>query len=75
LALNTRYVMVSLPKFSSTQLEQGAGIVADIGTVVFASVVLPTVIDSWIASMGIGGLSLAVFFWAMSVWIRKYTNQ
>lgn len=67
--------MVSLPEFSSSQLEQSAGIVADVGTVVFASVVLPTVIDRWIPSMGIGGILLALFLWSISIWVRKYTDN
>ena len=65
--------MISLLKFSSPQLEQSAGIIADIGTVVFASVVLPVVIDVSHANEGIDGLLVAIFFWVMSLWIRKYT--
>jgi hypothetical protein len=64
-----------VPKFTTHQLEKAGDIVADIGTVIFASIALPAVFETLKFTTGMSGSLIALLLWSTSLWLHKYSSS
>ncbi len=58
-------------QLSQSQLDKLSDISADFGTVMIASVVLPTILGKPQTSLIAAGISLTLFFWLISILLLK----
>jgi hypothetical protein len=68
---NQKLCTIKLMELKDEQLNKISDIMADVGTLVLGSVVLPVIFEKFILANAILGLLITCFLWISSVWLIK----
>ncbi|OGH17616.1 MAG: hypothetical protein A2868_03995 [Candidatus Levybacteria bacterium RIFCSPHIGHO2_01_FULL_40_15b] len=63
--------MINYPRLSDNRIEKLSDIISDIALISLASVALPAALDRFDVIKLLAGGILSVFFWIISIWLRR----